>query len=566
MAGKLVKGLKAAVKRYPLAVALFFLSAVAFMVVVEINKGPSDIDDEIFVRIGLSLIYSAVLSLTLSSLFERFEPNKILKWTSHALTPAAGIAVYYLVIPYFDSAVPVIRFFLLCALTASLFFFFPFVKKGKSASYFAEKVFLRLAVTMIYYGIITGGVEAIIFAVENLLAVNVPNELYQHSAILIAGLFIPSFFFAGIPKQDEPEGQYTKLIKILLHYIAYILLTAYSTVLYIYFIKILIVFELPSNELGNLVIYYSLISIAVLYFGWHTKDENRWTKIFHKFYPYILIIPTLMMILSFWVRIKQYGFTEPRYYAILAAIFVLRSVSVIKLQKKVKLIPLVMSVLMLVSIFGPLSAFSVSKWSQNRRFERILTQADMLEDGKIIANPNAGNEAKKEITAIIDYFNSMHSTKQLNYINREFETDEMKDTFGFERFYGIFGEDREKSYYSRPYGEGIILISGYDYSADLHAGEYDIEYESGDHIIVLRSEDRNELMYVTLFYDGEEIYSTLMNDWIKNSLGHYSEESDEECIYTEETEDVSVKFILIFADLPANERLYYDVKILFTIK
>ena len=94
-----------------------------------------------------------------------------------------------------------------------------------------------------------------------------------------------------------------------------------------------------------------------------------------------------MMLLSFIVRISQYGFTEPRYYAVLCVIFVLRAISIIKLQKKVRVIPLALSILLLVSIFGPLSSFSVSKWSQNRRFERILTEAGMLEDGEDHARP-----------------------------------------------------------------------------------------------------------------------------------------------------------------------------------
>ncbi len=552
------------VKRYPLAVVLFFMSSVVFMIVIQINSGSSKLDDEVFMRIGLSLIYSAILSLVFKSLSERFKLKSAFIWAGHSLVFILGAVVFFLVIPDFDSAISVIRYFLLCSLTASLFFFFPFIKSEKSASYFAQKVFLRLAVTMIYYGIITGGVEAIIFAVENLLAVNVPSELYGHAAVIIAGLFIPSFFFAGIPQKDDPDGEYAKLIKILLHYIAYILLAAYSLVLYIYFIKILIVFELPSNELGNLVIYYSLISIAVLYFGWYTKDENRWTKIFHKFFPYIMIIPTLMMIVSFWVRINQYGFTEPRYYAILAAIFVLRSISVIKLQKKVRLIPLVISVLMLISIFGPLSAFSVSKWSQNRRFEKILIEADMLEDGNIVKKPDADDETKYEVTEIVSYFISNHKSSDIKYIDNEFRRSDMKDIFGFEAFYSRNMNRDTNYYYIDSYKSGITDIKGYDVMVNIYTGKIDEDFLiEKDSLKITTVKDESGLYLLKIYSNEEEIYTKDMGNWLIPLTKENSGDRDGVYSFKDDNDIIKVKIILDYANYYESEdELYYSAKLL----
>ncbi len=556
-----------ALKRYPIALVLLLAAAVMVMITIDINSNNKNIDDEIFIRLAMSLLYGAILSLVIKSVAERFDFSKIIEWLTYILVPAAMALVYLLLIPNFDSMEIMLKYALLCVLSAALFFFVPFVRSEESAPFFAQKVFLRLAVTMIYYGIIVGGVEAIIFAIENLLSVNMPNEIYGQTAVALAGLFIPSFFFAGIPKKGDEQDSYPKLLKILLHYIVYILLAAYTFVLYAYFIKILFEFTLPSNLLGNLVIYYSLISIAALYFGHFTKDENKWTRIFYTAFPFVLILPTLMMLLSFIVRINQYGFTEPRYYAILCVIFVLRAISIIKLQKKVKLIPLVLSVLLLVSIFGPLSSFNVSKWSQNRRFEKILTQEGMLKDGEIIPNPDASDEGKHEISQIVSYFDSNHSAADLKYIDADFDSSEMKTYFGFERFY--LNKAEENFFINTVYERYQILdVEGYSYIADLFPYYEDADFDMKGKTITITTQ--NEDKYVmSISVDGEEIYSTSILDMVMPYFtAATTEDESNEYIFTQETDSIKVKMIIMNAQYSKGNDgyLYYDIKLLFSIK
>jgi hypothetical protein len=340
-------------------------------------------------------------------------------------------------------------------------------------------------------------------------------------------------------------------------------------VLYAYFIKILIEWQLPSNLLGNLVIYYSLISVAALYFGHFTKGESRWTRIFCGVFPYLLILPTLMMLLSFIVRISQYGFTEPRYYAVLCVIFVLRAISIIKLQKKVRVIPLALSILLLVSIFGPLSSFSVSKWSQNRRFERILTEAGMLEDGKIMPDPRAYEETKSEITQIVAYFDSNHSTADLKYIDTEFERSEMEEIFGFGSFY-IEKYPKQNVYYLLgDYAKyKIIDVAGYDYFGEISPRSGNVEFGSDGTRYAIMPEDGGD--YNLIISEGDkQIYKISMLEVLLPMFETVTNMGEEgEYIFTDETDTVSVKMIILNANYEnkTGGDLYYDIKLLFSIK
>ena len=46
-------------------------------------------------------------------------------------------------------------------------------------------------------------------------------------------------------------------------------------------------------------------------------------------------------------------------------------------------------------------------------------------------DPRAYEETKSEITQIVAYFDSNHSTADLKYIDTEFERSEMEEIFGF---------------------------------------------------------------------------------------------------------------------------------------
>lgn len=568
LAKKLKEKFYLAMKRYPIALICFMLTAIMFMIVVEIDFNDSTIDQDIFIRLGMTFLYAGILTLVLKSIIERFLPKRKISWVIYLLVPVSIAVMYFVLLSDFRNSITMIRYALLSLLTASLFFYVPFIKKDKDAAYFAQKVFLRLAITLIYYGIITGGVEAIIFALEKLLSINMPEQIYAQTAIFIAGIIMPAFFVAGIPQKDDADGIYPKLVKILLIYILFILLSAYTIVLYAYFIKILIEFSLPSNLLGNLVVYYSLISIFALYFGFNLKDENKWSKLFCGIYPYTLILPVLMMLLSFIVRIREYGFTENRYYAILCIIFVLRSISIIKLQKKVKLLPLVLSFLLLISIFGPLSSFNVSKWSQNNRFEKILVENDMLDGDTIIPDENADDNVKTEISQIISYFKNTHDTKDIKLLAENFTEDDMKSVFGFDYSYGRYNSRFPLSLNVEYTNYEFIKVSGYDYIIDINSYNEQKEFPIDEGIIKLTlQQNKTESFEIEL--DDNVIYETdileLLMPYLKQDIR--KDNMLAELVFTDENDYIAVKFNVMHAyyDEKADE-LDYNIKLLIKFK
>lgn len=564
------------IKRYPMSIICLVASSIMFIIAIEIDSSNSNIDQDIFIRLALSLLYGGIISLVIKSVIERFEFSRKISLLSFIIVPISIITLYLTLLNNFSDPMIMLRYSLLCLLTGSLFFYIPFIKKDKDAPYFAQKVVLRFAITILYFGIITGGVDAIIYALEHLLTINIPENIYIQVPIFIAGFIMPAFFYVGIPKKDDKEAPYPKLLKILLLYIVFTLLTAYTLVLYIYFIKILIEFSLPNNLLGNLVIHYSLISVAALYFALPLKGENKWSTIIYKVYPYTLVPSVIMMIISFMVRINAYGITEARYYALVCALFVILSIVIIMAKKlHVRFIPLVFTILLLVSTFGPISSFNISKLSQNKRLESILSLNGMLDTDKIMPKSDLDGEVMTEISEIVNYFDDNHSLSDIKLVPNDFKLDDMESVFGFYLHYGYETSDN-LAIRTNFDMSNLIDIDGYSYIINLFARENHKEFVtiSGTISIEVDNESTNSL---AISLDQKLIYQTdmmeLFSPYFKNETSPHIEREDSnhrelpEVIILDENENISIKIIVDYAFYNETEDILdYNIYLLFRLK
>lgn len=134
----------------------------------------------------------------------------------------------------------------------------------------------------------------------------------------------------------------------------------------------------------------------------------------------MLIGPIVLLAISIYQRIDQYGFTVWRYITILIMIWALLSLLYILIRKTLTIRFSISSlaILFILSSFGPWRAFSISGYSQANKFKNILLKYDSLKNGKIeIGNSNLTFEDKKTISSIVEYLISINQHK---YIQKYF--------------------------------------------------------------------------------------------------------------------------------------------------
>jgi hypothetical protein len=415
------------IKKYYIALLLFIFSTVVMMITIKTNFNGVVADN--IIRLLLTSIYGAIIALVIRSIIDRAS-NKKLYNLFYLLIPILMAIVYFVILNNLNTVFPILKYMTLCLLSSILFVVIPFLGREEDSDYYSYKVIISLIITGFCYFLLIFGIVMIIQSVSILFGITIKDYIYMEIAIFILGFIMPTLFLSQIPTLELERKEYPDFIKKILMYIIFPILSIYTIVLYAYFIKILVELKWPSNMLGNLVIFYSLISIVILYFV-NKMRTNKWINNFIKIYPYTLIIPMIMMLISILIRINYYGFTEARYYALMCFVFVMISIYIIKVKNKVKYIPLTLSILLFISTFGPLSAMNISKLNQEKRLEKILINNNMLEDNKIIKNTNLGEEEKKKIFNILEYFQENHGLNDIDFLPKNFDMNNMQETFGF---------------------------------------------------------------------------------------------------------------------------------------
>jgi len=117
----------------------------------------------------------------------------------------------------------------------------------------------------------------------------------------------------------------------------------------------------------------------------------------------------------------------------------------IKKSHLIKLIPITLFSVLLLSSFGPWGAFNVSKQSQYARMERALNTYNLLQDGVIVApaKDSLNIENRQIVSDSIDYLYETHGIDSIQpYFAFDLE-EHYREEGGEEKYYynGYFPSD-----------------------------------------------------------------------------------------------------------------------------
>ncbi|NJD02766.1 MAG: DUF4153 domain-containing protein [Ruminiclostridium sp.] len=404
--------------------------------------------------------------------------------------------------------------------------------------------------TALYSGILFAGLAAILFTIDRLLQIKVDEKMYLYVWLVIAGVFAPAFFLGGIPSfsQRMERDDYSKLMRILLLYIIMPLITVYTAILYIYFAKAIITLKWPEGLVANLVLWYSVISAAVIFLTSPLSEINKWVRTFIFWFPKLILPILVIMFISIGIRINAYGFTENRYFVVLLGLWVTSIMIYLNLagNRRNIVMPISLAIIALLAVFGPWSAYSVSKLSQNLRFESILNRNSMIRNN-LVTKPagEISENDKNELSEILLYFSNVHSLKDLKHLPADFKLENTENTFGFP--FQQRGYQPENGSFS--YNLGMINdamdIKGYDYLLDfrnyyenktIKTGALEVRYNKQDSSIIFLN-------------GGVEIYKENLSKFVKQINDkykgvNYKETRLEDMTFTVQDTAVNMKFII----------------------
>jgi len=479
------KGLTDTVARYPLTMVFLAAAAILFAAMIQGESG------EKLTKYLLTCAVGAVLGAALQAMYERFFAGV----GARAGLCAAGVlltAGYWLLIhnaPVFGTEIGVRTSVALFALLIG-FIWVPVIRSEITFNESFMILFKALFLAAFYSGVLMGGCALILAATDRLI-VPVDSDLYSYTADVVFVLFAPVYFLSRIPsypgKRDEAgeasENRSAAIAKaafcppfleVLISYII-IPLTAVFTLILVVYIALNIRGEFWTNNLLEPMLVAYAITVILVYIL-ASRLENKFAVLFRRIFPKVLIPIVLFQIASSLLSIRDTGITHTRYYVILFGIFAALSGVVMSIcpVRKNGLIAVLLIVFSAISILPPVDAFTVSRLSQTRLLETVLSENGMLKGDAVIPNPDVPNGDKEKIASSASYLSRMGYAGRVSFLPEDFNyyADAYK-IFGFIDADYPSTEVRSRSVFL-DFAEPID-ISGYELLSRLYIGRGDSE-------------------------------------------------------------------------------------------
>lgn len=548
---KILKNLKTSIKRFPVTIGISVACVILLIYLSELGYDGSNNLKEIIKRIVMVLALGIPLSLSIKLIFERLEKKKKIQLFGSYLIGVIALILYYVFLLESFNMIPITRYTGVSLMLYLSFLTISYLPNRDNFERYIIKILGRFFTTVIYSLVLFLGLSAILFTIDRLLGVSVKGEIYYYCWLIVVGVFAVTFFLAGIPQYEDNlnDYEYPKVIKVLILYIVMPLISVYTLILYIYFGKIIITTQWPQGLVSHLVLWYSAISAFILFLITPLVKHNIWAKRFMEIFPKVIIPLVIMMFFSIGIRINAYGVTENRYYVVALALWILLIMLYFSKVKKYRniILPISLAVIIFISIFGPISSYSVSKFSQNKRLEKILLNYDMINNNSVVkSNKIIPEEDMREISSIIRYFDMKHDLSELKYFPKDFKIDKMESILGFKYYDEYYNNGDNYFFLSSRSTNQFVDIRGYDYLFDGRnqgfkgdsTGEYALDFNYETNMLKIKQ-------------SSNEIYSKDLTVYINNLIDKYgySKTSDNvpasEMSFEDENEDIKIKIQLV---------------------
>jgi len=551
-----LKGIKNSLKRFPQTIGISTICVLLLIYISEVGPNASNNFRETINKITMVVALGIPLSLCIKLYFERLTKyTRVLILATYLSNMILLIMYYYLLLKDLDM-VSTSRYIGFSLILYLVFIFISYLPKRDDFEIFVVRIFTSFFTTILYSIVLYLGLTAIFFTIDKLLGVNIKSELYYYMGLIVAGIFAPSFFLAGLPAKDEmlTLNDYSKLLIVLVLYIIMPLISAYTIILYLYFGKVIITQQWPEGLVSNLVLWYAAISAAVLLFISPLQREKVWPRRFMKYFPKVILPLIVMMFISIGIRIRAYGVTENRYFVVALGLWVFLVMVYYAVTKKQRniMLPLSLVVIIFITVFGPFSSYSVSKYSQNSRLNMVFVKNNMIASGKVIkASAKVTDEDAKQITSSLNYFDKNHRLSDIKGFPKDFKIDQMEKVIGVKYSDQNYENNNRYFHFNSTGASGAVDIRGYDYLFDSRNNGAQLQKDKPFSISY-----NNESSSLKISQGGKDIYNRDLQDFVNKLVDKYGINqkdttiSPEEMSFVDETNNVKIK--IQFSNISGN--------------
>ena len=308
-----------------------------------------------------------------------------------------------------------------CAVGLLLVAVAPFLRRRDDLSFwqFNRIVWQGLGIAAAAGVLLAGGVSVGLLGIEELFGIDIRSRVYGDIWSFAFLIIVPLHALSFVPATThfpEQECRAPRPLSVIIDWIMAPLALAYMLILYAYFIKIGIAWELPKGILAYLVTAFGGFGIVTYLVGWPMRaDGGPLLRVFYKAFIPAMVIPVALQAVAIYQRVDAYGLTENR-IAIIVATLWFALVLAARLFKPLPLviIPGLLALLLAVVVAGPFSAYHLAVGDQTSRLDAILARHGMLQGDRIVhAAAELPAEDRAKISSIATFLVRRGATEDL---------------------------------------------------------------------------------------------------------------------------------------------------------
>ena len=420
---KLLSHFKSGFERFPITIILALMHFITGIYIDEVRNFQSDE----FIEVNLLLFGSIFITGMCEIIREKYfyEKNKwLVRGIYSFITLVLSIIFYvdYLQTNDYNN----FKFWALIPISIILFVLIPILNKENKEKYLQSE-FSDFIITYIFAAVLFVGI-AIVLTTISYLFFSSNNDFFfrltTYSFWFIAEVFGASLFLSLLKKPDDDLENYKfpSIFNLLIKFVIIPLIVIYTGVLYIYMAKAVISMQLPKGLISHLVLWYTAFSVIIIILITPFTQKDKFLGNFKKYFPYFSIPLIFASLFALFQRIYQYGITEKRYYVLILIFWLL--FCVILFIRKMNITGIFISLIacVVIAVYTPFSAKSVSNFSQKERLKRMLVKYGALKDGKISKiTQKLTNRQGNHIHTTIQYISSNSDIQKLNFKNEKGE-------------------------------------------------------------------------------------------------------------------------------------------------
>ena len=387
---------------------------------------------------------------------------------------------------------------------------------NRSFAAHALHVVTQLFFGLVIAGLITAALLAIFASFFYIFGIKQPENFYIYLWEFVWFFIAPQVCCTLITQGEDEVNEPARVLQLILNFILSPAIIIYTVILYAYFIRIVLEWDLPKGGVAWMVMGFVTVAMAGRLMQYVLKQHYYdW---FYRNFTWIAIPPLILYWIGSIYRIRLYSFTESRFYLMIAGVLMTLFVLMLlwKRSRRFQLMALIFGAAIILFTYIPgISAKSIGLNCQQKRLQQMISQLKLTDPktGKFVDTLDL-HEILKDSVLCHQY---REACSLIAYVRNDVGRDAFEQQYGKWQWYDSQFDSSRSDVVSSWTIHRKNPVSLGDYSQTLPVEHYGLSQKDG----ILKVKKDNNIVMVYPY--GERLSQ---NPRLKNSDSLYVWQND----------------------------------------